>query len=436
MQARRPEPDELAQVLRRATEADVVLRFKHEQREREAYRIGVMKIHERGLLMKLSRVEQTFDGSRLIFYFTADNRVDFRELVRDLAAEFRTRIEMRQIGVRDEARLLGGYGSCGRPLCCTTWLQTFESVSIKMAKQQNLSLKPSKLSGLCGRLKCCLRYELPERQGRHPRRLRARRRLRRRRLPGRRELRRQRLREVRVGVRPRVALTVGDPAGIGPEIVRKAAADPRVVEVCEPVALRSRRRPRRSQRFPSGPAVGRGRPRRLRRDRRGGRRTRSAGASTPSPPRRSTRRRSRWPGCRGRATPTCSAHLTGAPRAVMMFDSPTLRVSLATVHIPLARRAARADDATCSTRRFAITAASLPDFGVARPRLAVAGLNPHAGEHGLMGDEDDRVLAPVVAALRAPTGSTSPGRFPATPSSCARPAASSTRSSPAITIRG
>jgi cell fate regulator YaaT (PSP1 superfamily) len=162
---RRPEPDGSRQILRRATEADVALRARHEQREREAYRICVMKIHERGLVMKLSRVEQTFDGSRLVFYFTADSRVDFRELVRDLAAEFRTRIEMRQIGVRDEARLLGGYGSCGRPLCCTTWLQAFESVSIKMAKQQNLSLKPSKLSGLCGRLKCCLRYELPNGKG-------------------------------------------------------------------------------------------------------------------------------------------------------------------------------------------------------------------------------------------------------------------------------
>jgi cell fate regulator YaaT (PSP1 superfamily) len=163
--ARRPAPDGTKQVLRRATEADVILRLKHERREREAYRIGMMKIQERGLLMKLSRVEQTFDGSRLIFYFTADSRVDFRELVRDLAAEFRTRIEMRQIGVRDEARMLGGYGSCGRPLCCTTWLQSFEPVSIKMAKLQNLSLKPSKLSGLCGRLKCCLRYELPNGKG-------------------------------------------------------------------------------------------------------------------------------------------------------------------------------------------------------------------------------------------------------------------------------
>ena len=100
-----------------------------------------------------------------MFYFTADGRVDFRELVRELAAEFRTRIEMRQIGVRDEAKMLGGYGTCGRPLCCTTFLQSFEPVSIKMAKQQDLSLNPSKLSGLCGRLKCCLRYELPNAKG-------------------------------------------------------------------------------------------------------------------------------------------------------------------------------------------------------------------------------------------------------------------------------
>ncbi|MBW8712463.1 MAG: hypothetical protein JF632_00085, partial [Acidobacteria bacterium] len=118
-----------------------------------------------GLAMKLARVEQFFDGSRLIFYYTAEGRVDFRELVRDLAAHFRVRIEMRQIGVRDEARMIGGYGSCGRPLCCTTFLQTFEPISIKMAKQQNLSLNPSKLSGMCGRLKCCLRYEIPNGKG-------------------------------------------------------------------------------------------------------------------------------------------------------------------------------------------------------------------------------------------------------------------------------
>jgi len=111
------------------------------------------------------RAELAFDGSRLALYFTAESRVDFRELVRELAAEFHTRIEMRQIGVRDEAKLIGGYGTCGRPLCCTTFLTTFEPVSIKMAKQQDLSLNPSKLSGLCGRLKCCLRYELPNAKG-------------------------------------------------------------------------------------------------------------------------------------------------------------------------------------------------------------------------------------------------------------------------------
>jgi cell fate regulator YaaT (PSP1 superfamily) len=157
--------EEPAPIVRRATRDDIVARLKHQQREQEAHRICLMKIRERGLAMKLARVEQIFDGSRLIFYYTADGRVDFRELVRDLAAHFRTRIEMRQIGVRDEARMLGGYGSCGRPLCCTTWLQSFEPISIKMAKQQRLSLNPSKLSGMCGRLKCCLRYELPNGKG-------------------------------------------------------------------------------------------------------------------------------------------------------------------------------------------------------------------------------------------------------------------------------
>jgi cell fate regulator YaaT (PSP1 superfamily) len=161
----RPADDSEARVVRRATREDVVTRLKHQQRELEARRICLLKIKERGLGMKLTRVEQLFDGSRLIFYYTAEGRVDFRELVRDLAAHFRTRIEMRQIGVRDEARMLGGYGPCGRPLCCTTWLQSFEPVSIKMAKQQNLSLNPSKLSGMCGRLKCCLRYELPNGKG-------------------------------------------------------------------------------------------------------------------------------------------------------------------------------------------------------------------------------------------------------------------------------
>lgn len=152
-------------MLRRATAEDEATRSRHAVRAEQARRRALEKIRALGLPMKLSRVEQLFDGSKLIFYFTADTRVDFRELVRQLAAEFHTRIELRQTGVRDEARMLGGYGSCGRPLCCTTWLQSFESVSIKMAKRQDLALNPSKLSGLCGRLKCCLRYELPNAKG-------------------------------------------------------------------------------------------------------------------------------------------------------------------------------------------------------------------------------------------------------------------------------
>ena len=132
---RQPSDGSRQRVIRRATKKDVTQRLKQQQRERDALRIAAIKIAERGLAMKLVRVEQQFDGSRLIFYFTADGRIDFRELVRELAAEFRSRIEMRQIGVRDEARLLGGYGTCGRPLCCTTWLQGFEPISIKMAKQ-------------------------------------------------------------------------------------------------------------------------------------------------------------------------------------------------------------------------------------------------------------------------------------------------------------
>jgi cell fate regulator YaaT (PSP1 superfamily) len=165
--ARRQQAGDAAppRIVRIASHDDIVLRLKHEEREREAMRIAMLKIRERGLGMKVTRVEQLFDGSRLVFYFTADGRVDFRELVRELATEFRTRIEMRQIGVRDEAKMIGGYGSCGRPLCCTTFLTSFEPVSIKMAKQQDLSLNPSKLSGLCGRLKCCLRYELPNSKG-------------------------------------------------------------------------------------------------------------------------------------------------------------------------------------------------------------------------------------------------------------------------------
>jgi cell fate regulator YaaT (PSP1 superfamily) len=162
---RKAPPDGPPRVVRLATREDVLARQRQERREREAFRIATLKIRERGLAMKLTRVEHAFDGSKLTFFFTADARVDFRELVRELAAEFRVRIEMRQIGVRDEAKMIGGYGTCGRPLCCTTFLNTFEPVSIKMAKQQDLSLNPSKLSGLCGRLKCCLRYELPNAKG-------------------------------------------------------------------------------------------------------------------------------------------------------------------------------------------------------------------------------------------------------------------------------
>ena len=163
---RRADPAEPAHVVvRRATADDVVQKLKQQQREVEAKRVAQMKIRERALPMKRTKVQAELDGSRITFFYTSDDRVDFRELVRDLASYFHTRIEMRQIGVRDEARMLGGYGSCGRPLCCTTWLKTFEPVSIKMAKQQHLSLNPSRLSGQCGRLKCCLRYELPNGEG-------------------------------------------------------------------------------------------------------------------------------------------------------------------------------------------------------------------------------------------------------------------------------
>ena len=152
-------------VLRRATRQDVTARLRHRRREREVHNLCAMKISEHRLPMKLVRTEQQVDRAHIVFYFTADSRVDFRELVRDLAGEFRCRIEMRQIGARDEAKMLGGYGTCGRPLCCTTWLQGFEPITIKMAKRQQLSLSPSRLSGLCGRLKCCLRYELPNAAG-------------------------------------------------------------------------------------------------------------------------------------------------------------------------------------------------------------------------------------------------------------------------------
>lgn len=131
----------------------------HKRREKEAYDFCLRRIKERSMDMKLVRVEHLFDGSKAIFYFTADGRVDFRELVKDLAHTFHTRIEMRQIGVRDEAKMVGGLGICGRELCCSSFLRDFQPVSVKMAKEQNLALNPSKISGQCGRLLCCLDYE-------------------------------------------------------------------------------------------------------------------------------------------------------------------------------------------------------------------------------------------------------------------------------------
>lgn len=149
----------LKKVLRVATPEDQKEMQENGIREKRAFEIGAEKIAAHNLEMKLVDVEYTFDRSKIIFYFTADGRVDFRELVKDLASVFRTRIELRQIGVRDEAKMIGGLGPCGRPLCCATFLGEFEPVSIKMAKEQNLSLNPAKISGICGRLMCCLKYE-------------------------------------------------------------------------------------------------------------------------------------------------------------------------------------------------------------------------------------------------------------------------------------
>ncbi len=146
-------------VRRVATEADYRQLAENREKEKNAARICQEKIDKHKLEMKLVDVEYTFDHNKIIFYFTAEGRVDFRDLVRDLAAVFRTRIELRQIGVRDEAKIVGGLGPCGRPLCCATFLGDFGSVSIRMAKEQNLSLNPTKISGICGRLMCCLRYE-------------------------------------------------------------------------------------------------------------------------------------------------------------------------------------------------------------------------------------------------------------------------------------
>ena len=149
----------LREVVRAATDADREQLKKNKEKEREAFLICEEKIAAHKLEMKLVDVEYTFDSNKILFYFTADGRIDFRELVKDLASVFRTRIELRQIGIRDEAKMLGGIGICGRGLCCSTFLEGFHPVSIKMAKEQGLSLNPTKISGNCGRLMCCLKYE-------------------------------------------------------------------------------------------------------------------------------------------------------------------------------------------------------------------------------------------------------------------------------------
>lgn len=149
----------LKKVLRVATDEDIKVHEENQEKKGDAFKVCLEKIKHHKLDMKLIDVEYTFDNNKVIFYFTSDGRVDFRELVKDLASVFRTRIELRQIGVRDEAKMINGIGSCGKRLCCANWLGDFEPVSIKMAKDQNLSLNPTKISGICGRLMCCLKYE-------------------------------------------------------------------------------------------------------------------------------------------------------------------------------------------------------------------------------------------------------------------------------------
>ncbi len=150
---------ELKPVLRPANKNDLKIVAENKEKEKEAFDICLKKIEAHNLKMKLVDVEYTLDRNKILFYFTADGRVDFRELVKDLASVFRTRIELRQIGVRDESKMLGGLGVCGRPFCCNTFLGEFQPVSVKMAKEQSLSLSPVKISGTCGRLMCCLKYE-------------------------------------------------------------------------------------------------------------------------------------------------------------------------------------------------------------------------------------------------------------------------------------
>jgi len=150
----------LSNFVRRATAKDIDRYKQNAIKGKEAFAIGLERIHSHELPMKLVDAEYTFDENKIVFYFSADERVDFRNLVKDLAGRFRSRVELRQIGVRDEAKMLGGYGICVQPLCCSTWISDFEPVSIRHAKDQELSLNPGKISGVCGRLKCCLRFEV------------------------------------------------------------------------------------------------------------------------------------------------------------------------------------------------------------------------------------------------------------------------------------
>ena len=159
----------LKPVIRMATDEDRAIEAKNKEKEKEAFKICQEKIKKHNLEMKLIDAEYTFDNNKVLFYFTADGRIDFRELVKDLASVFKTRIELRQVGVRDETKIMGGIGICGRPLCCHSYLSEFIPVSIKMAKNQGLSLNPAKISGVCGRLMCCLRYENDQYTGDHSR---------------------------------------------------------------------------------------------------------------------------------------------------------------------------------------------------------------------------------------------------------------------------
>ena len=235
--------------------------------------------------MKLTRVEQAFDGSRLLFYFTAEARVDFRELVRELAAEFRTRIEMRQIGVRDEAKALGGYGTCGRPLCCTTFLTVVRAGVDQDGQAAGPEPQPVEALGAVRPAEVLPSLRTAQREGAGSRRVRQRGRLRQpvRLRDGQLRQRRMLERFVRVPVnRPRIALTVGDPAGIGPEIAAKAALDPTGPRGVRADHLRAARHAA----VRAGRALGRRRAGRVRRDRPRGRGTRRPASSTPSPPRR------------------------------------------------------------------------------------------------------------------------------------------------------